>query len=275
MMPDQTKPRETFRDAFNTVLTSEFDETGDPPIVEYLDPTAAQQHSIVLQIVSGTNARPSLGRRVAATQKGMKQTYRIQISIHNPDGCEAAEKEADRVEEAITSSLETPLRSTYGVFDVKKLVDTDQGPTDPGERMAHVIMDYQGSILATNRLKVLLLMPSWSCQIVTDTVTPKLAAFAAKLEREVQMGLDVAGADMEDLAKSLVPVRTGYLRSTIYHRATGYVLNFGAGANYASYIEFGTWKMAARPYLRPALHASMQRLVDEIRTSVMNTLGVD
>jgi hypothetical protein len=148
-MTDQTKPRETFRDAFTAVLAAEFDGATDPPIVEYLDPTSAQQHSIVLQMVSGTNAGPSLGRRVTSTQKGMKETYRVQISIHNPNGCEAAEQEADRVEQAITDSLETPLRSTYGIFDVKKLVDTDQGPTDPGERMAHVILDYQGSILAT------------------------------------------------------------------------------------------------------------------------------
>lgn len=148
-MTDQTKPRETFRDGFNAVLTTEFDAEGDPPIIEYLDPTTAQQHSIVLQIVSGTNAAPSLGRRVTSTQKGMKETYRVQISIHNPNGFEAAEQEADRVERAITDALETPLRSTYGIFDVKKVVDIDQGPTDPGERMAHVILDYQASILAT------------------------------------------------------------------------------------------------------------------------------
>jgi HK97 gp10 family phage protein len=115
---------------------------------------------------------------------------------------------------------------------------------------------------------------SWSVKIIGDTVTPKLAAFAGKIEKAVEAELDVVGADMEDLAKSLVPVRTGYLQSTIYHTATGFILDFGAEADYASYVEFGTYRMAPRPYLRPALDGSSQKILDAIMTGCMNALGV-
>ena len=59
-------------------------------------------------------------------------------------------------------------------------------------------------------------MPGWSCKIIADTATPKLAAFAGKIEKEVEMGLDVVGADMVDLARSIVPVDAGrYARVSI------------------------------------------------------------
>jgi HK97 gp10 family phage protein len=117
-------------------------------------------------------------------------------------------------------------------------------------------------------------MPSWSCKIISDTVTPKLAAFAGKLQKEVEAELDVVGADMEDLARSLVPVRTGFLRDSIYHKAAEFELEFGATADYSSYVEFGTSRMPARPYLRPALDGSMQRIADAILTGCYNALGL-
>jgi hypothetical protein len=147
-MTDQTKPRETFRDAFYAVLVAEFDGSTDPPIVEYNDPTNAQQHSIVLSMVSGSNKRPGFGRRTSATQSGMFERYRIQISVHNPNGFEAAEQEADRVEQAITGALHSPFRTVYDMHDIHKIVDSDQGPNEVGERMAHMILDYEGLIIS-------------------------------------------------------------------------------------------------------------------------------
>ncbi len=117
-------------------------------------------------------------------------------------------------------------------------------------------------------------MPNWSAKIIADTVTAKLAAFPGRLGREVEAELEPVGADMEDHAKSLVRVRTGFLRSTIYHKATGLVLDFGATADYASYNEFGTWRMLPQPFMRPALDASEQRLLDAIRVGCLNALTI-
>jgi len=117
-------------------------------------------------------------------------------------------------------------------------------------------------------------MPGWSATIIADTVTPKLAAFKGRIEGEVEAELDPVGAEMEAHARSLVRVRTGYLQSTIYHMASGLVLDFGATADYASYNEFGTPRMSPQPFIRPALDASSQKLLAAILTGCMNALNV-
>jgi len=117
-------------------------------------------------------------------------------------------------------------------------------------------------------------MPGWSATIIADTVTPKLMSFRGKLEHDVEVELDPVGADMKDIARSLVRVRTGFLQSTIYYMAKGMLLEFGATADYASYNEFGTSRMSAQPFMRPALDASEQRLLDAIRVGCLNALAI-
>jgi HK97 gp10 family phage protein len=116
-------------------------------------------------------------------------------------------------------------------------------------------------------------MPGWSVQIVEDTFTAKLAAASQRLKSEVAQQMDGVGADMEDLARELVRVRTGFLQSTIYHRVdeSTLAMDFGATADYASFNEFGTRRMAAQPFIRPALDANQQRLLDAMLLGVMNS----
>jgi hypothetical protein len=115
-------------------------------------------------------------------------------------------------------------------------------------------------------------MPGWSASIIMDTVTPKLAAFTSQLEGRVEPQLEGVGADMEGLARQLVHVRTGYLQSTIYHTASGFTLELGATADYASFNEFGTYRMGPFPFIRPALDAYSQRILDAILVGCMNAL---
>jgi len=115
-------------------------------------------------------------------------------------------------------------------------------------------------------------MPAWSVTIIADTVTPKLAAFTAQLEARVEPQLEGVGADMEGLARQHVHVRTGYLQSTIYHTASGFTLELGATADYASFNEFGTCRMGPFPFIRPALDAYSQRILDAILVGCMNAL---
>lgn len=144
-MTDMTNPRETFRHAFYVVLSAALGS--ETEVVEYQPFEGAPQHSIVLHMVSGSNKRPGFGRRRSATQSGMFERYRIQISIHNPYGKKEAELEADQVEQAIIAALHSPFRTVYGIHDIGKKVDTDQGPTEELERIAHSILDYEGLII--------------------------------------------------------------------------------------------------------------------------------
>lgn len=57
-----------------------------------------------------------------------------------------------------------------------------------------------------------------------------------------------------EVATELVPVDTGYLRSTINADTDGFSFCYAeATADYAQYVEYGTWCMMAQPYFEIAL----------------------
>ena len=57
-----------------------------------------------------------------------------------------------------------------------------------------------------------------------------------------------------EVATELVPVDTGYLRSTINADTDGFSFCYAeATADYAQYVEYGTWCMEAQPYFEIAL----------------------
>ena len=79
----------------------------------------------------------------------------------------------------------------------------------------------------------------------TDAVKGGLkSAFARALER--------IGLQAEGYAKDLCPVDTGNLRNSITHTSDGKAAYIGTNVTYGKYVELGTVKMAAQPFLRPA-----------------------
>lgn len=100
----------------------------------------------------------------------------------------------------------------------------------------------------------------------------KIPNASAYVRSAVENLVKFTGDEMLDTAKALVPVRTGYLKSTISAHLTQWQAEVGAEAPYAGYVELGTWKMAAQPYLRPAfeLHAPFFK---EEMARIINALG--
>jgi HK97 gp10 family phage protein len=80
------------------------------------------------------------------------------------------------------------------------------------------------------------------------------------LQRHVHRYLASLAADVKAEARRLVPVRTGYLRSTIYARIQEWVAEIGAEATYSFFVEFGTRYMQAQPYLWPAIQQYLPQL---------------
>lgn len=60
------------------------------------------------------------------------------------------------------------------------------------------------------------------------------------------------------VATDLVPVDTGALRDSIIADTDGEYIECEAGMDYAQYVEYGTYKMAAQPYFEPALEAALE-----------------
>ena len=70
-----------------------------------------------------------------------------------------------------------------------------------------------------------------------------------------------------EVATELVPVDTGYLRSTINATTDGFHCSAEATAEYAEYVEYGTFRMEGQPYFTPALEMAMSvfiQIADEI-----------
>lgn len=98
-------------------------------------------------------------------------------------------------------------------------------------------------------------MPGFGVQIISDTVTPKLAAAVANMPGAINEMLDSGGQMLVQYAQRVVRVRTGFLRSTIGYTVdtSAFTLKFFANAQYALYVEMGTRRMKPEPYMRPAL----------------------
>ena len=71
----------------------------------------------------------------------------------------------------------------------------------------------------------------------------------------------------EGYAKRLCPVDTGRLRNSITHAldSGGRAVYVGTNVEYAPYVELGTARQKAQPYLRPAAvdHATEYREIIE------------
>ena len=65
--------------------------------------------------------------------------------------------------------------------------------------------------------------------------------------------LEVIGGKAESYAKKACPVDTGRLRNSITHAQMDENTEvIGTNVEYAPFVELGTAKMKARPFLRPA-----------------------
>lgn len=100
------------------------------------------------------------------------------------------------------------------------------------------------------------------------------AQITAEIEKTAMDRLEKAGEIVAERARGLVPVNTGKLRDSIrVVRLKGdpkqnirvYAGNREKnGAFYAHMVEYGTVKMPAKPFLRPALNASKGGIMDKM-----------
>jgi HK97 gp10 family phage protein len=84
--------------------------------------------------------------------------------------------------------------------------------------------------------------------------------FDSGIQKQVHSFLVSWAADVKADAMRLVPVRTGYLRSTIYAKIQEWVAEIGADATYALFVELGTKYMRSQPYLYPAIQQYLPEL---------------
>lgn len=101
---------------------------------------------------------------------------------------------------------------------------------------------------------------------------PELEAKLERLDRGTRTKVNEAmvfeGEAMKTTARQLCPVKTGYLRSTIFAKVQGWVLKLGATAHYAIFQELGTRFVQARRFLSRAIEFRMESLINRINQAV-------
>lgn len=88
----------------------------------------------------------------------------------------------------------------------------------------------------------------------------------AELSRAKKAALTAVGLQAGKNVRQITPVDTGRLRSSISHRLQGdSAVAIGTNVEYATYVEMGTSKMKAKPYLRPGIENNAEQYRDIIK----------
>lgn len=83
------------------------------------------------------------------------------------------------------------------------------------------------------------------------------------LPEQIEQALTAIGLTAESYAKELCPVDTGRLRNSITHAVESgeKAVYIGTNVEYAAFVELGTSRRKATPYLKPAI----ENYVDEYK----------
>lgn len=112
-----------------------------------------------------------------------------------------------------------------------------------------------------------------------DAAADILMEAAEQIRENLTRGLAEAGEIVVSEAKAICPVSTdatrpggphGELRASINKSVSGNSCTVGTNTEYAPYVEFGTCKMAAQPFLVPSLLNN----VDEVTEAIKRAIGL-
>jgi HK97 gp10 family phage protein len=100
-------------------------------------------------------------------------------------------------------------------------------------------------------------------RISVEIKSNRLRELAARAPKVAAGVIRATVGEIEADARQRVPVDTGALRDSIQGRVinqqAGEVVAGGGAVDYAGYVEEGTVKMPARPYMHPAADAARPR----------------
>lgn len=109
-------------------------------------------------------------------------------------------------------------------------------------------------------------MPNGYVEVRQNNVKEVLAKMVSAKAR----GLETIGLLAEGYAKKACPVDTGRLRDSITHATVGEDEYIGTNVEYGPYVELGTSKQTAQPYLRPAAQDHAAQYRSALRSAMEN-----
>ena len=100
--------------------------------------------------------------------------------------------------------------------------------------------------------------------------TRKLEAILRNLGKNTRLATEQIASDIVEIAKENAPVDTGELRGSIHVERDGNNHTVVADSDHAVFVELGTSKMAAQPYLGPAVAKVKRNLAKYYRKVATN-----
>jgi HK97 gp10 family phage protein len=107
------------------------------------------------------------------------------------------------------------------------------------------------------------------------TIKNGIPALMASLDEKTLDGIEEVAERVAEGAKERVPVDSGGLRDAIHVERTDDAIRVIAGDTdhfYGHFVEFGTTRRAARPFLTPAFEAERDELGDVIGEQIEGSL---
>lgn len=106
----------------------------------------------------------------------------------------------------------------------------------------------------------------------------KLLTISTKLPSIVAQAVSEGAGVVENSAKSKVRVKTGNLKNSIEQKnktqtSSKVSVDIGTDVDYAAPNEYGTSKMSAQPFLRPALDENSNAIKTKIEAAIKSALG--
>ena len=99
-----------------------------------------------------------------------------------------------------------------------------------------------------------------------DRMVRQLAIKSKQARIATDRQLELSSLRIERNAKVKTPVKTGALKNTIFSAKAGNLTyKVTAPQHYAIYVEKGTRKMRAQPFLKPAIDAERPKLISNLR----------
>lgn len=99
-----------------------------------------------------------------------------------------------------------------------------------------------------------------------DSLMEQIGATAAATIEAAASAMKLTAGQVQATAKQVAPKRTGYMANNISvesvrKTATSVTGTVNAKADYSSFVEFGTYKMSAQPFIRPAVSAAQSLFI--------------
>lgn len=99
-----------------------------------------------------------------------------------------------------------------------------------------------------------------------DRMVRRLAIKGKQARIATDRQLELSSLRIERSAKTGAPVKTGALKNTIFSAKAGNLTyKVTAPQHYAVYVEKGTRKMRAQPFLKPAIDVERPKLISNLR----------